>query len=210
MQVQGGMNRLELCGMIDGEAVFDHVCRDRAFAAFPLRIPRKSGVCDVVHALCEETENNLAILRECADMGAYLRISGQLRSYRRYEADGTHLNIVAFARGIAYSSCEAENSVELVGRICRAPIYRKTPFGREICDLMLEVERAYNRRDVLPIIAWGEQARAASAWHAGEIVRVHGRLQSRVYEKQTEAGGVETRTAYEVSATSAAPVGQTM
>ncbi len=210
MQVQGGSNRLELCGMPDGEAVFDHVCRDRAFAAFPLRIPRKSGVCDVVRTLCEERENTLAVLRECADMGAYLRVSGQLRSYRRYEADGAHLYIVAFAREIVCSPCEAENSVELLGRVCRAPIYRKTPFGREICDLMLEVERAYNRRDVLPIIVWGGLARAASGWHTGEIVRVHGRLQSRVYEKQTEAGGVETRTAYEVSATSAALVGQPM
>ena len=188
-------NRLLLSGTAAGEPAFDHVCCERAFYSFPLDVARKSGAFDTLRVLAAEHLLSLKI-----DLGDPISIAGTLRAYRHTDADGAHLCVVAFARELLYVKTEPENHVELVGVISRAPVYRKTPLGREICDLFLSVERAFLRRDCLPVIVWCAAAREAGSWQSGDAVKVIGRLQSRDYVKTTPDGHALTKTAYEVSA----------
>ena len=131
-----------------------------------------------------------------------LWVSGQIRSYNQRTEGVRHLIIYVFALDMAVQDGEPINDVILEGPLCREPIFRKTPLGREICDAMLAVPRGFRRADYLPCILWGRTAQEVSACHTRDQIRVYGRLQSRVYTKLTEEGAVE-RTAYEISALSA-------
>jgi hypothetical protein len=132
--------------------------------------------------------------------GDGLCVKGQMRTYNNKTGVGGRLIVSALAREIRPYGGEHENTVYLSGSLCRAPGYRKTPLGREICDIMLAVPRVYGRADYLPLIAWGGTARTVSVMEAGQPLFAAGRFQSRAYTKASETGSVEM-TAYEISVT---------
>ena len=144
--------------------------------------------------------------------GKSLLVKGQFRSYNSYDNEKNRLILTVFAKDVVELEENNEeeenemtkkdmitNEVVLVGYICKKPIYRQTPFGREIADILLAVNRAYNKSDYIPTIAWGRNARFCQNLEVGTKVKVVGRVQSRMYEKKYEDGTVENRVAYEVS-----------
>ena len=152
----------------------------------------------------------LGTLEKELEIGDKVAIEGQFRSYNSYENEKNRLILTVFAKDIKYLSEEDEenssekvsNEVTLIGYICKKPIYRQTPFGREISDILLAVNRAYNKSDYIPAIAWGRNARFCQNIEVGTKVKITGRVQSRNYEKKFEDGTTQTRTAYEVSISS--------
>ena len=136
-----------------------------------------------------------------------LWVEGQLRTFNNRRGQGAKLVITVLARQLGFCDGEDENLVQLTGTLCKAPNLRTTPMGRDICDLMLAVNRHYGRSDYLPCICWGLKAREAAQWNVGTQLRLQGRIQSRNYIKLTEDGPVE-KTAFEVSVTEIAPVSQ--
>jgi primosomal replication protein N len=139
-------------------------------------------------------------------IGKNVEVEGQFRSYNNYENEKNRLILTVFAKEIKEIEISEEigkdvvtNEVRLVGYVCKKPIYRTTPFGREIADMLLAVNRAYNKSDYIPCIAWGRNARFCQNIEVGTEVKVVGRVQSRTYEKKHEDGTVEARVAYEVS-----------
>lgn len=194
-------NAVRLVGTVASAAVFSHENRGTRFFLLPLSVERLSGVRDELHVLLRETQ--LASL-ECCE-AERLCVEGELRSFNDRSGTGARLRLAVFARRVAFCGDEDENEVLLRGALCKEPRLRRTPMGREICDLMLAVRRRYARSDYLPCICWGEAARQAALWPVGAGVLLRGRLQSRRYIKQTEYGPLE-RTAYEVSAAALAPL----
>ena len=140
---------------------------------------------------------------ECDYRGEFLMVSGQFRSYNRHDEQKNRLVLSVFAREVSFIEEELDgaktNNILLDGYICKLPIYRKTPLGREIADLLLAVNRPYGKSDYIPCICWGRNARFASAFEVGEHVQVLGRIQSREYVKKLSETETEKRTAYEVS-----------
>lgn len=188
-------NITRLCGTVDGKAVFSHISRNRRFFTFPLRVPRLSGTEDVVNIVCDEEKMKALELNE----SSMLRVNGELRSYNNKSGVGSKLIIFVYATELEFCDDEAENIIRLRGTVCKQPQLRMTPLGREICDLLLAVNRPFGRSDYLPCIAWGQNAREAALWQVGELVELEGRVQSRSYIKNTEQGQ-ERKTAYEISA----------
>lgn len=135
--------------------------------------------------------------------GAFIMVSGQFRSYNRHEEQKNRLVLSVFAREVEFIEEEPDgaktNYILLEGYICKKPVYRKTPLGREIADLLLAVNRPYGKSDYIPCICWGRNARYASGFEVGEHVQVLGRIQSRDYVKKLSETETEVRTAYEVS-----------
>ena len=200
-------NYLTLVGKVTGEKKFSHEIYGESFYVFNLEIPRLSGNSDIIPITVSER----LIKEDTLQIGKKLLIKGQFRSYNSYENEKNRLILTVFAKDIVeLEESEEEdnemvrkdtitNEVVLIGYICKKPIYRQTPFGREISDLLLAVNRAYNKSDYIPCIAWGRNARFCQNLEVGSQVRVIGRVQSRTYEKKHEDGSVETRVAYEVS-----------
>ena len=201
-------NYLTLVGKVTGEKKFSHEIYGESFYVFNLSIPRLSGNSDIIPITVSERLIKEDTLME----GKKLLVEGQFRSYNSYENEKNRLILTVFAKDIieVEENNEEEenqmvrkdtitNEVVLVGYICKKPIYRQTPFGREISDLLLAVNRAYNKSDYIPCIAWGRNARFCQNLEVGTEVKVVGRVQSRNYEKKHEDGTVETRVAYEVS-----------
>ena len=133
------------------------------------------------------------------EIGTKVEISGQFRSYNNYSGEGSRLILTLFAREIALSSEECENEIYLNGYICKPAIFRTTPFGREIADILLAVNRAYGKSDYIPCIAWGRNAKFAENLPVGTNIKVWGRMQSRNYQKKLDEETVVEKTAYEVS-----------
>ena len=200
-------NYLTLVGKVTGEKKFSHEIYGERFYIFNLSIPRLSGNADIIPITVSERLINDDMLQE----GKKLLVDGQFRSYNSYENEKNKLILTVFAKDIAEVAENNEeendivkkdtitNEVVLIGYICKKPIYRQTPFGREIADLLLAVNRAYNKSDYIPSIAWGRNARFCQNLEVGTRVKVVGRVQSRTYEKKFEDGTSETRIAYEVS-----------
>ena len=198
-------NHLVLVGKITDEKRFSHEIYGEKFYIFDLSVPRLSGNADTIPITISERlfkEDELTV-------GKKIRITGQFRSYNSYENEKNKLILTVFAKDIEFLANQEEeivaskdlvsNEVVLIGYICKAPIYRQTPFGREIADILLAVNRAYNKSDYIPCIAWGRNARYCSKMEVGTEVKVVGRVQSRSYEKKHEDGTVEQKVAYEVS-----------
>ena len=194
MEEKRQSNYVFLRGVLAGPPRFSHDNRGVRFYTFPLEVRRLSGVADTLNVVIRE---DLAALVEPQAAGK-LFVRGELRSFNNKSGVGPKLIITVFARELGFDDGEDENDVELTGTICKAPNLRVTPMGREICDLMLAVNRRYGRSDYLPCIAWGARAREAGSWQVGQVVVLNGRMQSRIYTKQLETGSVE-KTAYEVS-----------
>lgn len=187
-------NSLFLCGEVENSPIFSHEAHGIKFYGFTLLTKRLSGTFDRVPVMLREE-----LLSPAFSDGDFLSISAELRSYNKKTDSGNRLIISAFAKEISPANTgEYENDLEICGALCKEPVYRKTPLGREICDLMLATNRRYGRSDYLPVIVWGQNARHASELKVGDTVSILGRLQSREYIKVTD--GVETvRTTYEVS-----------
>ncbi len=199
-------NYLTLVGKVTGEKKFSHEIYGESFYSFNLSIPRLSGNFDIIPITVSER----LLKEDTLEEGKKLLIKGQFRSYNSYQNEKNRLILTVFAKDIAEVKDEEEendivrkdivtNEVVLIGFICKAPIYRQTPFGREIADVLLAVNRAYNKSDYIPCIAWGRNARFCQTLEVGSQVKVVGRVQSRTYEKKHEDGTVENRVAYEVS-----------
>ena len=193
-------NYITLVGKITSEKVFSHEVYGESFYVFNLEIPRLSGTADCIPITISER----LIATFDLTIGREVEIEGQFRSYNTYENQKSRLVLTVFAKDIKdYEEIEGQekisNEVTLTGYICKKPIYRKTPFGREISDILLAVNRAYNKSDYIPCIAWGRNARFCENMEIGTEVRITGRVQSRMYEKKHEDGTVEPRVAYEVS-----------
>ena len=200
-------NYLTLVGKVTGEKKFSHEIYGEKFYSFNLSIPRLSGNSDIIPITISER----LITDEMLSEGNKLLIKGQFRSYNSYENERNRLILTVFAKDVIEVEENEEeenemakkdmitNEVVLVGYICKKPIYRQTPFGREISDILLAVNRAYNKSDYIPCIAWGRNARFCQDLEVGTQVKIVGRVQSRTYEKKFEDGTVEQRVAYEVS-----------
>ncbi len=191
-------NHITLRGSLASLPLFSHENHGRRFFRFFLDVPRLSGAVDTLPVIIEEGILNSADLSD----GDMLTIAGQVRSHNVRTDGRRHLLIFVFANAILCEDGEPLNDVILEGPICREPTYRRTPLGREICDIMLAVPRAFKRADYLPCILWGRTALEASRCHTRDRIRICGRLQSRTYTKVTETGS-EERTAYEISALTA-------
>ncbi len=191
-------NQIILRGALVSLPQFSHENHNRRFFRFFLDVPRLSGTVDTLPVIAEESILNAMDLSN----GEMLTITGQVRSHNIRSEGRRHLLIFVFAQNILCEDGEPLNEVILEGAICRDPTYRRTPLGREICDVMLAVPRAFRRADYLPCILWGRTALDASRCSTRDQLRICGRLQSRVYTKVTGSGS-EERTAYEISALSA-------
>ena len=194
MDEQG--NYLRLSGIINQSPTYGHEVFGEKFYYATLSVPRLSGAEDLLPiTLSERLMEGIPL-----DIGMPLTLEGQLRSYNKVIEGTGRLLITAFAQRILPPDGEENpNQVQLQGALCKPPSYRTTPFGREIADLMLAVNRAYGKSDYIPCITWGRTARFASHLHVGDKVTLMGRFQSRAYQKQLADGSVITKMAYEVS-----------
>ena len=191
-------NQITLRGSLLALPWLSHENHGKKFYRFTLEVPRLSGTVDLLPVVAEESILNAMDLSG----GEMLTVTGQIRSHN-IRTDGIRrLLIFVFATSILCEEGEPINDVVIQGPLCKEPVYRRTPLGREICDVMLAVPRAFSRADYLPCILWGRTALEASNCHTRDIVRIYGRLQSRIYSKVTE-DGTEERTAYEISALTA-------
>lgn len=193
------VNQITVRGSLHSLPEYSHDNHGKRFFRFFLEVPRLSGAVDTLPVVAEETLLNSIDLSG----GDMLTVTGQIRSHNQRIDGKRRLLIFIFASGICCEDGEPINECVLEGPLCREPVYRRTPLGREICDVMLAVPRAFRRADYLPCILWGRTAQLAAACHTRQRLRICGRLQSRIYTKLTEEGAVE-HTAYEISALTAA------
>lgn len=191
-------NEITLRGNLSALPEFSHENHGRSFYKFFLEVPRLSGAVDTLPVIA--SLNTL----ESLDLsgGSQIRVEGQVRSHNVTDECGRHLLIFVFASELYVEEGPAVNDVRISGAICREPNYRRTPLGREICDVMLAVPRAFRRADYLPCILWGRMAQTAAQCHTRDLIEINGRLQSRIYTKYVDDQAVE-RTAYEISALTA-------
>ncbi len=191
-------NIITLIGTIVSDKQFSHEVYGEGFYTFDLEVPRLSENSDIIPVTASER-----ILDENFKVGQKVIIDGQFRSYNNYENEKNKLVLTVFVKDMKeveeISEDQNPNEIILDGFICKKPIYRTTPFGREIADILLAVNRAYNKSDYIPCIAWGRNARFCQNMSVGERIKIWGRIQSRLYEKKFEDGTSETRRAYEVS-----------
>ena len=197
-------NHLILVGKVASEKKFSHEIYGEKFYSFNMEVPRLSEISDVIPITISER----LISDEDLKIGKKLVIEGQFRSYNGYENEKSRLVLTVFAKEITIKPDDEEievskenisNEVCLSGYICKKPIYRQTPFKREIADILLAVNRAYNKSDYIPCIAWGRNARFCQNMEVGTEIKIVGRVQSRGYEKKLEDGTVLNKVAYEVS-----------
>ena len=190
-------NIAELCGVVNSELRFSHKTYGEVFYTFVLGVERRSGYVDEINVMVSER----LIYDNVIQVNQFIDVRGQIRTYNE-EAEGRNkLNVVVFAREIYV--CEDygyyENYVCLEGFICKPPVKRTSPLGRDICDMMVAVNRMYNKSDYIPCIAWGRNAGYAEQLAVGTRLILEGRLQSREYKKKLEDGSSELRKAFEVS-----------
>ena len=186
-------NEVVLEGIVSGTPVLSHENHGTRFYRSFLEVPRLSGTPDTLPVLLPE-----ALLRQ-VDTGGPVHIQGQLRSFNNRSGVGSRLVLTVYAQRICPGEGKPRNLIRLSGSLCKMPVFRRTPLGRSICDLMLAVPRRYGRADYLPVIAWGQLAVHASRLLVGDPLSLEGRVQSRVYHKITPDGGDQERVAYEVS-----------
>ncbi len=191
-------NNITIRGSLPELPEFSHENHGKRFYRFLLEVPRLSGAVDILPVIAEE--RLVMALDPCG--GEMLTVTGQVRSHNCRTDAMRRLMIFVFAATVCVEDGEPINDVQIEGHICREPTYRRTPLGREICDVMLAVPRAFRRADYLPCILWGRTAQEICVCRTRDRIRVSGRLQSRIYTKLTDDGPIE-RTAYEISALTA-------
>lgn len=194
-------NQIVLRGDLLGMPEFSHENHGKRFCRFFLEVPRLSGAVDTLPVVAREELTSSFSLSP----GIRLSIQGQIRSHNHTDELGRHLMIFVFASSLYPQDGEPINDASVAGLLCREPNFRRTPLGREICDAMLAVPRAYKRADYLPCILWGRVAREISQCTLRDTISIRGRLQSRIYTKYIDDIPAE-RTAYELSALTAAVI----
>lgn len=199
MNDQFESNKVFVKGVVNDKLELSHEVYGEKFYIFTIKIPRLSSICDYIKVLISER-----LLINCNIKQAdQVKIEGQFRSYNNYSSEGNRLILTVFARKINFCSQEDDqlnpNVIFLDGYMCKKPIYRTTPFGREICDLLIAVNRAYSKSDYIPAIAWGKNARFCRDIKVGENIRLWGRIQSREYQKKLNEIDTVTKVAYEIS-----------
>jgi primosomal replication protein N len=201
MHMAWNENHISLVGYAGGDAQPSHETHGISYFRFPLRVSRLSGTEDVLNVLVARS-----LLEQCpVEKGTTLTVEGEVRSYNNRSGTGSKLVIAVFARALAPGGEEHKNQLTLAGVLCKPPVVRRTPLGREICDLLLAVNRRYGRADYLPCIAWGALAAWCGQLQVGDPLKLNGRLQSREYTKE-ENGQSTRRTAFEASILSLEPV----
>jgi len=192
------LNQVTLRGTLASAPEFSHENHGKRFFRFYLEVPRLSPAVDTLPIIAQEN-----LLQEAELSGGdMVCVTGQIRSHNLRSNGRRHLLIFVFAASLCLDHGQADNQVTLEGVLCREPVLRRTPLGREICDIMLAVPRAFQRSDYLPCILWGATAREIALCHTGDSLRICGRMQSRLYTKVTPEGSFE-KTAYEISALTA-------
>lgn len=192
-------NAATVAGVIETAATLSHSHRGENFYNFIIRIKRLSDITDnIVVTISEKLLGIVEIVP-----GKEVEISGQFRSYNNYNGEGNKLILTLFVHDIKevdeFSDTDNPNKIYLNGYICKLPVYRTTPFGREITDIILAVNRPHGKSDYIPCICWGRNAKYASTLQVGDNIEVTGRIQSREYQKKTDNGESLTKTAFEVS-----------
>ena len=190
-------NNVTVYGTVTSKPEFSHEMYGEGFYTVYLEVPRLSDISDTLPiTISERLVQGLNI-----DVGSTLLVEGQLRSYNKYHEGNNKLILTVFARNLKSTDQDVKNpnQIYLDGYICKKPVYRTTPFGREITDMLLAVNRPYNKSDYIPCIAWGRNARYSENLKVGDRIRIWGRIQSRDYQKKISEDEVITRTAYEVS-----------
>ena len=192
-------NQVTIMGKVATEFSFSHEVFGEGFYMVEVEVKRLSNSEDRIPLMI--SERLIDVTQDYT--GEYIMVHGQFRSYNRHEEQKNRLVLSVFVREISFMEEEPDgtktNSIWLDGYICKEPIYRKPPLGREIADLLLAVNRPYGKSDYIPCICWGRNARYASNFDVGEHVRIFGRIQSREYVKKLSETQTETRIAYEVS-----------
>ncbi|MDF2821618.1 MAG: single-strand binding protein/Primosomal replication protein n [Clostridiales bacterium] len=190
-------NQVDLVGKVVSDYTYSHELFGEGFYLVDIEVERLSGTPDLIPILVSErlieVKNN--------SIGKLVFVKGQFRSYNRIEDGKNRLVLTVFAKEIMFDITETTNpnSIFLDGYICKKPVYRTTPFGREITDILLAVNRAYNKSDYIPCICWGRNAKFAQNFEVGENVHIWGRIQSREYQKKIGEDQFVTKVAYEVS-----------
>ena len=187
-------NRILLRGTLAELPCMSHENHGRRFFRFPLEVERLSGTVDLLPVIVPEP----VLCAMDLSGGSMLEVTGQIRTFNSRSDRGPRLVISVFAELLTACEGEPDNQVALTGSLCKEPVYRRTPLGREICDVMLAVNRAYHRADYIPCIFWGRTAGQVSQCMVGDTVALTGRFQSRSYTKVLSETA-EQRTAYEVS-----------
>ncbi len=189
-------NKVTLSGEVVSKPTFSHEMYGEGFFEFNLKVLRLSSSFDIIPVTVSErllTENSI-------DVGSKICGVGQFRSYNKMQDNKSKLMLTMFLREfLPYEEGGDHNHIEITGYVCKQPVYRTTPFKREICDLLLAVNRNYNKSDYLPCIAWGRNARYVKNFNVGDRVKVSGRVQSREYQKKLENDEITTKIAFEVS-----------
>lgn len=191
-------NTVELCGLMGSEPYLSHISKGVSYYGFEVLTRRLSGTADRVNVTVPQSLAGMA-----PAPGERIFVKGELRSFNNRSGSGNKLLLYIYGQEIRTevdSGGEDINSVQLTGTLCKAPTWRRTPMGREICDLMLAVGRRYGRSDYIPCIAWGRNAELAGSWKQGRRISIDGRFQSRKYIKLEDGVGME-KVAYEVSVT---------
>lgn len=188
-------NKVFIAGQVVSEPKFSHQVYDEDFYEFDLKVTRLSDTYDVIPV----TMGEKLFKSHGVKLGDKISGNGQFRSYNKIEEDKSKLILTVFIRELVpYDESENANNIEIIGYVCKEPVFRVTPFKREICDVLLAVNRTYNKSDYLPCIAWGKNARFVNELNVGDKVSVIGRIQSRQYQKKIN-DKIITRVAYEVS-----------
>ncbi len=192
-------NQVTITGEVASEFTFSHEVFGEGFYMVEVLVRRLSNSDDRIPLMI--SERLIDVTQDYR--GEYITVNGQFRSYNKHDENKNHLVLSVFVREITFVEEELDgaktNNIMLDGYICKNPIYRKTPLGREIADLLLAVNRPYGKSDYIPCICWGRNARYASNFEVGEHVQIFGRIQSRDYVKKITETETEKRTAYEVS-----------
>ena len=189
-------NKVQIAGEVVSEPKFSHEIYGENFYEFDVKVNRLSNTFDTIPVTVSDRLLNGKEL----SVGKFIEGIGQYRSYNKLDGEKSRLLLTIFLREFEVKeTIEQTNSIQIVGYVCKEPIYRTTPFNREICDVLLAVNRNYGKSDYIPCIAWGRNARFVKNFKVGDKVRVEGRIQSREYQKKVENEETLTKTAYEVS-----------
>lgn len=189
-------NKVTLMGKVVSKPEFSHEVFGEGFYELELEVKRLSDNSDIIPITVSEK----LLINDDFGLGKEVFVKGQFRSYNKLIDGKSKLMLTVFVREVEKGfGDENPNQIEITGYICKPPIYRTTPFKREICDLLVAVNRAYNKSDYLPCIAWGRNARFVQNAEVGQKVNIIGRIQSRDYQKKLPNETVETRVAYEIS-----------
>lgn len=198
------MNKITLSGVITKEPIFSHEVYGEKFYEFKLKSERKSEVADELIVTASET-----LISDYTVLGMPVKIVGEIRTYNVHNEERNRLHIFVFARDVSmYDTEHDENNVELDGYICKPPVYRQTPLGRKIAEVMVACNRPYGKSDYIPTVAWERNARRVGDMEVGTYIRVWGRMKSREYTKELEDGSQIRKVAYELSASRIEEVGE--